>query len=253
MSDSPAPPDPDPAAGPAATLDLALVMPVYNEEACIELVVRRWLAVLRGESLSFRILLYDDGSRDGTAASLVRLAAEPEVEVYSGPNRGHGPTILTGYRRAADMAAWVFQCDSDDEMPPEAFREFWMRRADADALVARRVDRLQSQGRRFISAVSRRSIGMLYGRGVDDVNSPYRLLRAGILAPIARRIPDHTFAPNVILSGALIRGGARILNLPVLHEPRRTGQVSIVRWRLWKAAARAFWQTLAFRFRSDGG
>ncbi len=58
------------ATGPAPLLDLVLVMPVYNEEACIESVVRHWLAVLRAESLNFHMMLHDDGSRDGSCSLL---------------------------------------------------------------------------------------------------------------------------------------------------------------------------------------
>ena len=87
------------------------------------------------------------------------------------------------------------------------------------------------------------------GRGVVDVNVPYRLMRSEILRPIVQRIPEGTFAPNVIISGEFNRSGARIVNVPVPYEGRTTGTVSIVKWRLWKAAMRSFWQTLTYRGR----
>ena len=46
---------------------------------------------------------------------------------------------------------------------------------------------------------------------------------------------------------AKVRAWADILNLPVPHEGRTTGTVSIVKWKLWKAAAKSFWQALRCR------
>jgi hypothetical protein len=84
----------------------------------------------------------------------------------------------------------------------------------------------------------------LFGAGVTDVNTPFRLMRASLLAHIVGQIPPDTFAPNVIISGALAAGRARICNHPVPHRGRRTGTVSIIKWKLVKSTCRAFAQTL---------
>ncbi|MBN1867695.1 glycosyltransferase family 2 protein [Candidatus Sumerlaeota bacterium] len=233
--------------------DLAVVIPAYNEEACIARVVESWRDVLSGLDIQFRIVVLNDGSRDGTAQALEVFRDDDRIEVANKANSGHGPTILVGYGMACAMADWVFQCDGDDEIKAVHFHEFWKRRDDYDALLGVRVGRVQNAGRRFISAVSRLAVRVLFGRGVGDVNVPYRLIRAGLLKEIVASIPPDTFAPNVIVSGALARARARILNLPVPHEGRTTGSVSIVRWRLWKSAARALWQTIRCRPRVGGG
>jgi len=229
------------------SLELALVMPVYNEQACIAGVVRSWREMLDGMGIRYRMLVLDDGSTDGTGAVLDAFAAEDGVEVIHKPNSGHGPTILRGYRRAVCLADWVFQCDSDDEMKPEAFPALWAMREQYDALFGVRAGRKQGAARRLISACSRLTVRMLFGRGVEDVNTPYRLIRSRALAKIIERVPDDTFAPNVIVSGALCRAGAKIYNHPVPHECRSTGNVSIVKWKLWRAALTSFWQTLRCR------
>lgn len=234
-------------------LELALVMPVYNEEECIADVVRSWRDALAAERINFRILVLNDGSRDGTAGALQVFADDPHVTVIDKPNSGHGPTILMGYRMAVDLADWVFQCDSDDEMKPDHFGDLWRAREDYDALFGARAGRHQGAVRKLISVVSRLTVRALFGSGVQDVNTPYRLIRAPILRHIVAQIPDDTFAPNVIISGTLARAHARICNLPVPHEQRATGSVSIVRWKLWKAAARSFWQTLRCRPRLERG
>ncbi len=219
-------------------------MPVYNEAECIVGVVASWRDVLSGEQIDFRMFVLNDGSTDGTAEAMEAFAADARIVVVNKPNAGHGPTILQGYRLAVEGAEWVFQCDSDDEMKAEHFGELWRRRQEHDALFGCRAGRQQGRGRRLISACSRLTVKALFGGGVRDVNTPYRLIRAPLLREIVEQIPPDTFAPNVIVSGALSRAGVRIANVPVPHEPRRTGAVSIVKWKLWKAAFRSLWQTL---------
>ena len=224
--------------------ELALVMPVYNEEACIAHTVRTWYAVLSDLQLDFIMFVLNDGSRDGTSAALDPFRRLPNVHVVDKPNSGHGPTILEGYRRAVTCADWVFQCDSDNEIHPEYFSELWMVRSWYDAVFGSRHHRQQNFSRWFISTGSRLSVRALFGRGVEDVNTPFRLMRAELVAQLVDQIPSDTFSPNVIISGALCGNGARVHNVQVPHTGRQTGQVPIVKWKLWKAVLRSFWQTL---------
>jgi dolichol-phosphate mannosyltransferase len=234
-------------------LDLALVMPVYNEEACIASVLQSWLEMLGGLDIRFRLFVLNDGSKDGTQQALKAFAGREGVEVVNKSNSGHGPTILFGYGKAVDEADWIFQCDSDDEMKPEHFPELWKRRDAYDALFGVRSGRQQSFGRKVISFCSRATVRLFFGRGIEDVNTPYRLIRAALLRPIIAQIPTDTFAPNVIISGTLARYRMRILNYPVPHEGRKTGTVSIMKWKLWRSAFRSFWQTIRCRPALEGG
>ena len=228
-------------------LDLAIVMPVCNEQACIARVIGSWLAMFAELSISFRMIVINDGSRDGTAQSLDAFLGVPHVEIIHKANTGHGPTVLMGYRKAVSEARWVFQCDSDDEMSAIHFPRMWETRDAYDAIIGIRTGRRQTATRRFISACSRVTVRGLFGKAVADVNAPYRLIRSELLREIIALMNDDTFAPNVVISGALSACGARVSNLPVPHEYRRTGSVSIVKWKLWKAAGQSLWQTIHHR------
>lgn len=231
-------------------LDLAVVMPVYNEQECIVDVVNSWREALSGLQIDYKIIVLNDGSRDGTREALTAFDGDPRIGITHKTNSGHGPTILVGYREAVNLAEWVFQCDSDDEMKAANFNLLWEKRDDYDALFGVRIGRQQNLGRRLISGVSRATVQLYFGAGVTDVNVPYRLIRARILKEIIASIPDDTFAPNVIISGALARAKLRIHNEPIPHEGRKTGTISIVKWKLWRAAIRSFGQTLRHRARS---
>lgn len=229
---------------------LCVVMPVYNEQEAIGDVLEKWAMAFDALGLDYIIRPYNDGSKDSSLSVMKEKATElKRVEVNDKPNGGHGNTILTGYREAAaDGFDWVFQIDSDDEMGPEKFNELWSRRTDYDFLVGIRDGRIQALPRKVISFVSRLCVRIFYGKSVWDVNTPYRLMRVSAFKDFYARIPLATFAPNVILSGLAARYKLRCFETRVPQHERTTGEVSIKKWKLLKAAAKSFWQTIFFSF-----
>jgi glycosyltransferase involved in cell wall biosynthesis len=226
---------------------LAVVMPVYNEEACIAGVLASWRDILAAIPVSFVFIVLNDGSTDGTGAALKPFEADPRFRIVTKPNSGHGPAVLRGYREAVQQADWIFQCDSDDEMPPGEFPRFWSIRNSFDAVFAVRTRRNQPWDRWLITRISRVLCGLLYGFGVHDVNVPYRLYRRETLAPFLDLLPDDTFAPNLVLAGAFSQKGLRLDNIPVTHSNRKTGKPSLTNLKLWKSAFRALRQTWRLR------
>jgi glycosyltransferase involved in cell wall biosynthesis len=232
---------------------LAVVIPVYNEEGAIGGVLEKWVAMLGGlKDADWQIWAFNDGSKDGSLGILQEWEkrTEGKVRAVDKPNSGHGPTILQGYRTAAEEGCdWVFQVDSDDEMGPERFPALWAERAGHDFLVGWRDGRRQPWPRKIVSWVSRRAVSVFYGKTIRDVNTPYRLMRVTKFAAAFGAIPADTFAPNVVLSGLAAAPGFRRFEMPVPQRDRQTGEVSIKKWKLARAAARSFGQTVAFSFR----
>jgi len=227
----------------ADRLDVCVVMPVYNEEEIVAEVAERWLEVLDSLGLDYELAAIVDGATDDSE-QVLRAVAERHrrLVVDVKPNSGHGPTILRGYRRGAATADWVFQTDSDDEMPAACFGELWELRHEADAVIGIRSGRNQPPGRRAITRAARLTARAAFGCRLADVNCPYRLMRSSALVPLLAVIPDDTFAPNVAISGLLARSGARMLEVPVPHRHRATGVVSILGLRALRAAVRSFGQ-----------
>jgi glycosyltransferase involved in cell wall biosynthesis len=196
--------------------------------------------------IEFLLIVLNDGSCDGTADALKAFASDPRVCVLHQSNAGHGPTVLRGYEQAVGVGEWVFQCDSDDDTSPVSFPEFWNRRHEYDAILGQREGRRQDVVRRAITFGSYLMVRLLFGAGIRDVNVPYRLIGASILRPLIETMPPNAFAPNVLLSAALVRRGVRIGNVPIRHQARQSGR-SIQKWRLWKGTLLSFWQMLRYR------
>jgi len=228
---------------------LAIVIPVYNEQENLIPLLEDWLPVFKATGATFRVIFIDDGSTDQGHVRLCRIREEEDsIEVITQVNAGHGPAILRGYGQALD-AEWVFQIDSDHQLDPAAFRDLWNNRDRYDLLLAERVDKNASRGRRLVSGISRGIVHVLFGPAVNDVNSPYRLMRAARLREALQKVPGRSFAPNILVTGWFILKKSRIFTTGVMPRggaPRRRSRLN---GYFLRGAIRSAIQTLLFRIR----
>jgi glycosyltransferase involved in cell wall biosynthesis len=232
---------------PTIVPELSVVIPAYNEAGNIAEVIGEWTTVLDRLGIDYLLTVYDDGSRDGTEQVVRGLAADQRrLRIERHSNMGHGPTILRGYREA--RGEWVLQIDSDREIRAAAFEQLWRHREEYDLLMGRRTDRASPIARRVVTWMARTTIRCLFGAPIQDVNTPYRLVRRDALERMVTRIPDAAFAPNVIMSGLAARDGLRVVEYPVQHHPRAAGVTSLSAGRALRMGWRCFREAVAVRF-----
>jgi dolichol-phosphate mannosyltransferase len=226
-------------------------MPAYNEQDCIEPVLRAWRQVLANTvGGSFKILVINDGSKDKTGAILDQLATEmTELMPLHQANGGHGKALSTGYQKAVTLGAeWIFQVDSDDQFEPQDFAKLWsVKEQGSNFIMGHRLVRYDSGHRLVITKILRLLIFFLYGAYLKDANIPFRLIRSNYLRALLKRIPAFAFAPNIFLAVLAARDGQNLGEIPISHRDRQTGQVSIVRWGLIKACFRSAKELFFFR------
>ena len=229
---------------------LAIVIPVYNEEASLATLLKDWQAVFNATGEPYKIILIDDGSKDKSLQLLTTLGEnDPDLDVHTQVNAGHGPAILKGYRLALS-AEWVFQIDSDHQLDTAAFATLWANRQQFDLLIAERREKNATAGRNRLSSISRLFVRLLYGQQVKDVNSPYRLMRAEKLREALEKIPDDSFAPNILLTSWFVLKKNRIFT--GLVEVRKEGLLrqSKLNGYIFRGAVRSAFQTILFRIKT---
>ena len=207
--------------------DVAVVIPVFNEEKLIGECINEWLNVLDSVNLNYEILIIDDGSSDATISIVERYGDNQNIQAIIKQNEGHGPTILAGYKRAVGIAEWVFQADSDNEISPNQFSALWSRRQGQDAVIAWRQGRNQTTVRRLVTFFARVTTKVLFRCHLRDVNIPFRLFRSETLTILLEKIPSDTFAPNIALSGALSLMNFQVEECPVVFNERIVGESSL--------------------------
>jgi dolichol-phosphate mannosyltransferase len=226
---------------------LSVTMPVYNEEGAIAAAVdevRRDVLDLVPDS---ELVVVNDGSKDGSAAVLDRLAADDSrVRVIHQANRGHGGALMAALTAA--RGEYVFLVDSDRQIPLADFRRAWDEvERGRDGVFGVRRQRHDPTLRLHLTRWVRRGIHALFGVRITDANVPYKLLRRSIWEQARAHIPDGTLAPSLFLAIYVRRFGFDVVELDVSHRERTTGVVSIRRWKLAKFCGRGFRQLLDFR------
>ena len=210
---------------------LAVVMPIYNEEANIASVVSEWLPALEKTGVPFEMLTIDDGSKDRTLDILNQLAGQHpgKIRVVSKPNSGHGRSCRHGYNLALQSPAeWVLQIDSDGQCDPGFFEEFWSRTPEADCVFGYRKTRGDGLARKLISRTCGFLSMLASGTNVRDANVPYRLIRKTALAQALAKVPADFDVQNIALTVALKRhSGLRWQYVPIHFRDRQGGINSI--------------------------
>lgn len=238
--------------GPLAET-IAVVVPVYNEAETIEDVVREIGLEVISRFASAEVIVVDDASTDETGAILARLAKNALWLRIERPdqNCGHGASVRRGLELA--RADWIFQLDSDGQFVVRDFWHLWDRREDADLVLGVRVARRDSRHRRILSRTLAATASALSGRRLHDPNVPFRLVRRAVWEDVRTFLAPDSVAPSVLVAvGAVVRRW-RVVEVPVVHLPRVSGESSLRAFRLASFMLRAFAQLLAFPAALRGG
>jgi len=229
------------------SIELSVVIPVYNGLTVIESTVRRWTQVLAG--FTAEIIVIDDGSIDGTREILDSLVQEgifSGLRVIHQANAGHGPAVVRGYREA--RGAWIFQADSDNEVEPGYFVRLWERREPADLVLGRRTNRRENWLRRMSTGLIPLAMLPWSHHILHDINVPFRLIRNEVLEALLQRMPQNPFAPNALLSILAVRLGYRVVSTRVPHHHDENSGRSLAGGKFFRALAQASRDLAALNF-----
>lgn len=153
-------------------MKLAVLLPCYNEETAIAGVIADFQAALPGAA----IYVYDNNSSDETAA----VARGAGAIVRNEPRQGKGNVVR---RMFADIEADAYiLADGDGTYDASVANDMVaaLRENNADMIVATREkdsgDKLYRPGHRFGNKVFNSIVKILFGEGVTDMLSGYRVM-----------------------------------------------------------------------------
>lgn len=228
--------------------ELSVVIPAYNEAKNIVDLIKDWHQAFVTNKIVYQFIIIDDGSVDKTVDLLKALKAEiPTVTIYPQSNQGHGPAILKGYEIGL-QSPWIFQIDADHQFETNAFTELWQQRHNFDLLLAEREDKHATLSRNMVSIVSELIVHLLYGKGIKDVNCPYRLMRSDKLGQALQKIPSNSFAPNVLITSFFISTKKRIFTNVVHFRKNVSLKKSRMNIYFFKGCIKSILQVIKFRF-----
>ena len=229
---------------------IIIVMPAYNEEDCIGKAVSSWMDIIKRHPGS-EMLIINDGSKDNTGEKLESLKKKfRHLKVVHKKNEGHGATVMKCYEEAVKSGhTWVFHTDSDNQHSPKDFNKLWNSRHKSDFILGYRLKRNDPLHRLITTKIVFFYNLLVFGVPVKDSNIAYRLIKRDYLKRLLKALPRNLFAPNIFLSILAVKDGQNTLNIAVGHNARKTGQVSINRWKFLRACCRVFIELSLFRLR----
>ena len=219
---------------------LSIVIPAYNEEQRLPSTLETILAYLRRPDSGFapwELIVVNDGSKDGTAALVKRLAeSEPNLRLVENPgNKGKGYSVRNGMLQARHE--WVLFSDADLSAPidelPKLFAAAARDQADV-AIGSRALDRSligthQSPFREFGGRFFNLMVQLGTGLRLWDTQCGFKLFRREAAQAVFQRLQLQRFGFDVEALFIARRLGFRIVEEPVRWNHVDGTKVSMLR------------------------
>ena len=202
-------------------LDISVVVPLYNEEESLgELAA--WIDRVAGEnSLSYEIIMIDDGSSDGSWAEVERLKAiYPTIKgIRFGRNYGKSAALYCGFAEAEGEV--VFTMDADLQDSPDEIPE--MRRMiledGYDLVSGWKKKRYDPAGKRLPSKFFNLTARIVSGIRLHDFNCGLKAYRRKVIKSIEVYGEMHRYIPILAKHAGFKRIGEKIVH----HRERKYG------------------------------
>ena len=176
---------------------LSLVIPVYNEEKMVAETVLKCREQLNSLGLDYEIIVVNDGSRDGTKASLAKVDS---IKVLNNPyNIGYGASLKRGIKESS--GAWVMIIDADSTYPIDKISELIRYAGEYDMVVGNRQHQRDHFGRKPAKWFLKKLASFLVGKTIPDLNSGMRIFRRSIADEFWHLFPSRfSFTSTITLA-----------------------------------------------------
>jgi glycosyltransferase involved in cell wall biosynthesis len=202
-------------------MDLSIIIPVYNEEENVPLLYPAVTDALKDLTLSWEMVLVDDGSRDGSLAALEKLAAADPARVrVVALRRNFGQTAAIAAGIDHSIGNIVVLMDADLQNDPVDIPMMLQKLDEGyDVISGWRFKRQDTFTRRLPSQLANGLISRVTGVYLHDYGCTLKAYRREVLTGFRLYGEMHRFIP--VYANSV---GARMLEVRVNHHARRFGK-----------------------------
>lgn len=200
----------------------SIVVPCYNEAACLPALLAGFASALRG--LDAELVLVDNGSTDGTAAALAAaLPAFPFARsVRVQVNRGYGHGILKGLETARGAWAGWTHADLQFDLSSVAEAIGLAAAAGEKNLFIKGSRRNRGAAERLFTSCLAAAAGLYLWLPLRDINGQPTLFRRELLADF--KAPPEDFCFDLYAYALALSRGCEVRRFPVAVRPRAAGR-----------------------------
>ncbi|OGH17080.1 MAG: hypothetical protein A3C22_02085, partial [Candidatus Levybacteria bacterium RIFCSPHIGHO2_02_FULL_37_10] len=205
--------------------NISIVIPVFNEEANIEPVIRRIHEALSKAKINYEFIFINDHSTDQTRNAISNLAIfYPIILVDKKGKKGKAFSIYEGIHYAQyDVVGMI---DADLQYPPEALPGMIKALETSDVVVANRKHYKDSIARKVLSKVFRFAFGKtLFGLN-HDIQSGLKVFKREVFETI-KFIPSSPWTFDLEFLHRANQAGFQIQNFDIVFSKRKNGHSKV--------------------------
>lgn len=215
-----------------STVKKSIVIPFYNEEACVRSVLEEVRACQPGAE----IIAVDDGSRDRTWEMICSIPSIHGLRLTQ--NRGQSAAMYAGMRAASGDV--IVLMDGDGQNDPADIEKLTALLEKNDVACGQRVKRRDTLSRRIASKSANAIRRSILNDGISDTGCSLKAFRREHVELLVPFNGLHRYLPAIFK-----HAGLRIAETPVNHRARTLG---VSKYTNWNRALRGIYDLFGVRW-----
>jgi glycosyltransferase involved in cell wall biosynthesis len=221
-------------------IEISVVVPVFNEEENLPVLIAKMVEALKEIGTPYEMIFVDDGSSDGSLKVLKEMASRYSHlrMIKLKKNRGLSSALLAGMREA--RGGKIVTLDADLQNDPEDIPKLLRYLDQYDMATGWRQKREDPWLKKISSRMANAIRNRLSGEEIKDSACTLRAFKRECVQNIPVFNGMHRFLPALVKME-----GYRIIEVPVIHHPRKFGKSN---YTIRNRMVRAFIDLLAVRW-----
>ena len=207
-------------------IDLSVIVPCFNEEKNVEILVLKLLDLFNKNIISGEIILIDDGSFDDTYIDIKKLSKQFKnvIGIEHGRNLGITEAWKSGLKNS--QGRYVVTIDADLQYNPKDIELLYetIIKVNCDLVQGwRREYKDRDLLRKFLSKSLNYILNILFLTRVNDIKSGFVMYKREVFIDILKESKKYNTFQHYFTLCAIKRGYI-IKQVPVIFYPRMRGE-----------------------------
>ncbi|QMU28595.1 glycosyltransferase [Adhaeribacter radiodurans] len=201
-----------------AESSLTIIVPVFNEEECLQPFSEAMDAFLEKSPMPTQVLFVNDGSRDESLARIKQICASKTGYNYISLDKNYG--LSTAFKAGIDYSTstYIGYIDSDLQTSPLDFLLFFPYLPEYQMVNGIRQKRKDTFVKKISSKIANNFRRRMIQDGIADTGCPLKIMDAAY----AKRVPFFTGMHRFLPALFQLQGG-KVKQIPVQHFERLAG------------------------------